>query len=479
MDSNNSINKKFPIFSKNLTKIKIRPEKVNIKTNKNNKNNNFIEIDKESYSKKYSRVGKSPDIINRKIKPELKIINIAKENKISRNSSKDKIKYQPKKKIGNEIKKPNIINKYNQINKINLDIIIKNSSSTNTKSEYNKTYTNLDNKENSFIKKNSLRNLNPPQIENIKENPKSIQDNKPQVKPTKKKPTKKDISKLLEDENQQEKEEIIKPSNNIKIYDRKHIEKKNKNYIKDIPTDIYISLGPKTDTEKNDLINTNIINENKKNIFTEFDSIDSKEDKGNKINIQNEEGILNNQIKILKELREKLNKRNEEKKLKENNINNKDNNNDKNKLEYKSNELEKIIQQHQKGNKNSIPKPKSNYDDIFKKLSDTNIEESKEWNKNENSINNNLYDKTESNNYNWEREFSFKRDDTGSFGNNESERESISHQNRNSLMSKKSDKKNHIKESSNKLNDESSNRFSFQIKDDLHNSEFNDIDFLK
>ena len=138
----------------------------------------------------------------------------------------------------------------------------------------------------------------------------------------------------------------------------------------------------------------------------------------------------------MKELKNKL--ENINKKKEENNI-------------YKSNDLERIIKEHKnERNKIEIKKPESDINTIFNYIeNDYNISE----------------EENNSNNINNDKNFSFKKRLTGTFGQDNSK-------------NNEEDIKFSFNPEINEKDNEKDSKFNFQINSDINESEFNDINYL-
>ena len=506
IDNNHLYNK---IKNNNIINNKISNNKNNIIQNNNIKNNNINKLYKDNFNKDYIK----KDNYN---KDNLNINNI------------------------NEINNNNIINNININNNIN-NRINKNINAKNIIKNY-KINNNIDN---NFNTNNKIENNNEKKINKKK----------------KKKPKKKMIFNLDLTEESEGKNTFINDLNNNNnksenISDKSltedckpQIKTMDINNIEDSPLDVfnenntnnkdnnkniyYCSFGPKNFKENN--FNSNNL-DNKTNKLFNYDNntlgqniYENKNEYDNKNNFYKNEDDkmkLSPESKLIKELKEKMIEISKKKENKKNYniineeiyLKNDDKNNNSNK-NYKSNDLERILQEHKiNQNKKPIEKPNSNLYQIFNKLENNKEDEnntdeimnvmkvnSDKINKNisingeqseEGFNNNNILD-----NYNdlkkdvnpfFIKNFSFKKHDTGYFGEKENNKNSSYSKNDLGFQSFGKKEINNLNQSIenkninyNKYEYDSSNKdkdnflkFSFKINSELPDSEFNDINYL-
>ena len=487
----NEIINKSPTSIRNSPRINkgiIKKKLLNVHNNNNN-GNKMINNNRNQNQPKKIEINnnvQNKNLNNKKINNnpnENKIFNINSENKIKNMNSivnKDIIKNNNKIILNNNNIKENL-----QIKVKNTDV--ENNHKTKNSNVECKTNQKLSIKKNENIKDNNSNN-------NLKKN-----------KNQKKKPKKKNIFNLDLFENDKD----------------NSIDKSNNNEHSENISDISVSEDNKQQinsykgmNEKN-FINSNFDNNKRDNcnpIYVSFKPQEKNaQNNNNERNIGNdEEGIMTVESKLLKELKNKIKERNDKKKI--NNIidNKKKNNRDDDNTVYKSNDLVRIIQAHKNEDKKNHFQ---NYNQIINNLEDnSNIQEKQSNNliKNDNEnnkivINNvikeeNNYDENQllsknistGNKKNFFENFSFKRHDTGYFGENNEERKTENNNNiiNQSLNKNKNNNLNNNIEDNKNINninkDINNNKekkslkiLTFKINSELNESDFNDINFLE
>ena len=520
-NSNKKINKKNG-DNKNMNENKIKKNKID-----NNKTlNNEIKVVKEINNNKIIKNKLNNKIIN----------NGADDNNIKNNTINKNNNLTNHDQIAEYINNNTITNNKIQNNVINKNINLNNNISDFMSTNKNLNIKNNDNNKNSYFNKINDYNKNiiindninieinkNPNINNIKTNINNNLDilNDSNSKKTKinkskkKKPKKKMIFNidLTEEDNNDDNhsedisDKSISEENKEKINDFENSETENLG--QSLLNRNYCSFGPKNFKENNLDIQEN----NNKNIDNNTNQKDSGENK----NIEENED-LTLELKVLKELRQKLKEKNEIKEKEKININNniiKDININ-NEENYKSNDLERIINKHKnKQNENPIKKPNSEFNQFYNDLDSSTSNYNEKQNKENNKLNNNSINKDMESNFNlninlfqdknnkneeintntkiddtnssYEKNFTFKRNETGYFGSS-----GRTSNNNNNLITQSFGKKendnsenrmsNYNKEERNSSdNKEKENflKFSFKINSDLPESEFNDINFLE
>ena len=469
---NSIIDKNEEIFNLNINSNKVitNKNKDNIyNINQNiNISNNLLDNQKETNNIIINN-NKNYNMINDKTNIDNSNININLINKKNLNNNNKKINNIID--INNNINDGFVnnindnFNKKNNIEKINKDI--------------NVIYNNDINKNDDLINNQNI-------ISNINKNIDKMEKKDDVIKKTskkKKKPKKKKFEiDLSEPEN-------IEANNNFNTHSE-DISDKNS-------SDINIeSSNNKINANKNDMIYCS---------FGPKQFYDSnKEEQKETQKEDNEDCSIND--KLMKELKQKLMERNKKKEQIDVNDNNQKNLND---INYKSNDLNRIINE-RKNNNNSKEKTNANLYNIFNKIENEKNDDIN-YNNEEDEDDKQLNDKLNINNINKEktniysnnikesqndlndvdyfREFSFKKPDIVHFGENNKNNERVDSRSnsiyqsfgKNCISHKKENEKSEYKnrDSNNEKNNKDYLKFSFKINSEPDDSEFNDINFLE
>ena len=471
-NQNSVVGKNEDIFNLNMNSNKVITDKnkeniYNINQNINI-SNNLLDNQKETNNsiinknKNYNMINNNTNIDNSNIN-----INLINEKNLNNNNKKINniidINNNINDGIVNNIKDD--FNKNNNIEKINKDI--------------NLIYNNDINKNDDAINNQNI-------ISNINKNIDKIEKEEDEIKKTtkkKKKPKKKKFEiDLTEPEKNETNNNFNTQSEDIsdKNSSDNNIENSNNKINLNKNDVIYCSFGPKQfyDTNKE---------EQKEN---------QKED--------NEDCSINDQL--MKDLKQKLMERNKKKEQIDNNDSNQKNLND---INYKSNDLNRIINE-RKNNNNFNEKPNANLYNIFNKIENEknddinyNIEEDEDdrqlndklninnINKEKTNINSNNMKESQNdlNDVDYFRNFSFKKPEMVYSGENSKNKEKNDARNNSIYQSfgknlishntenEKSEYKN--RDSNNEKNNKDFLKFSFKINSEPDDSEFNDINFLE